>query len=529
MSNYESNNKEEKDELFEIATKEVVEEKGLDPIKTYMKEMGAIQLLTREEEVETAKNIEDLRDKIIDSILDIPITYSAILERHREEQNVDNIEVGVVSKTIYSEGISEDELIRMNEMENLIGENELEIKKVTDCDEIHNLIVDLEKYIESQKNSEIFEIDPVMKSKIIKYNLNYIDFVTKYLVTLEDINSEIKSLSNACKNIILMESKSKKAKEQKEIKSQFIRGFNKNYNNIDWYSQWIEDPSNLKAFGDKAKKINAISKNIKMPFDKLKNIMLHVSRYKRSIENFKTKMVECNLRLVISIAKKYSPKGLNFIDIIQEGNLGLMKAVDKFEYRRGFKFSTYATWWIRQSITRSIADQGRTIRVPVHMNESLFRVKRMTKEWIQKYGKEPKPEEISEHLDIPLKKVLKIMKVVKDPISLETSVSGEDEDSTLADFIEDSEEYTPSEELSKIELKRVLEETIFANLNERERQIVQMRFGFNMPSDYTLEEVGKEFQVTRERIRQIESKALKKIREVDEDVLKLFLSKDRFK
>ena len=206
-----------------------------------------------------------------------------------------------------------------------------------------------------------------------------------------------------------------------------------------------------------------------------------------------------------------------------------MKAVDKFEYKRGFKFSTYATWWIKQSITRAIADQGRIIRVPVHMHESLFRVKRMTKEWIQKIGREPKAEEISKELDIPIKKVKKIMKVVKDPISIETSVSGEDEDSTLADFIEDSEEYTPFEELSREDLKKKLKEVVLDNLNEREKQIIQMRFGFDMPSDYTLEEVGKEFQVTRERIRQIEAKALKKIRNNDDGNLEIFLSKDRIK
>ena len=308
-----------------------------------------------------------------------------------------------------------------------------------------------------------------------------------------------------------------------------LRIFFAEYNNKDWYSQYLSNSKSLTIYESNIKELEDIQNSIKIPIKKLKQIMLEVSHGKKSIKNYKKIMVESNLRLVISFAKKYSPKGLNFIDIIQEGNLGLMKAVDKFEYKRGFKFSTYATWWIKQSITRAIADQGRIIRVPVHMHESLFRVKRMTKEWIQKIGREPKAEEISKELDIPIKKVKKIMKVVKDPISIETSVSGEDEDSTLADFIEDSEEYTPFEELSREDLKKKLKEVVLDNLNEREKQIIQMRFGFDMPSDYTLEEVGKEFQVTRERIRQIEAKALKKIRNNDDGNLEIFLSKDRIK
>ena len=514
--------KDESEELFDKGRADLVEEKGLDPIKTYMKERGAIPRLTREQEIETAKNIDTARNKIIKAILNIPLTYKAIVERYHKEQTAQNIEVGVLSKTILSEGKSEEEILRMTDMENLTGENILELDKVSDCPEIHDFVKELELYIKKMEKSDKFSINEEIYDKLLEYNINYIDFVDQFCDTLSDLDSKIKKLSTDCLRCAINDS-------GQSVRKDFVKNFFSEYNNEEWYSQYLKNDKSLSVYKSNIKELQDIQDSIKIPIKKLKQIMLEVSHGKRSIKNYKKIMVESNLRLVISFAKKYSPKGLNFIDIIQEGNLGLMKAVDKFEYKRGFKFSTYATWWIKQSITRAIADQGRIIRVPVHMHESLFRVKRMTKEWIQKLGREPKAEEISKELDIPIKKVKKIMKVVKDPISIETSVSGEDEDSTLADFIEDSEEYTPFEELSREDLKKKLKEVVLENLNEREKQIIQMRFGFDMPSDYTLEEVGKEFQVTRERIRQIEAKALKKIRNNDDGNLEIFLSKDRIK
>lgn len=526
MSEYYEKNKEKvkdkSEELFDKGRAELTEEKGLDPIKTYMKEMGAIQRLTREQEIETARNIDISRNKIIKAILNVPLTYKAIVEKYNKEQTAHNIEIGVLSKTILSEGKSEDEIIRITEMENLTGEHMLELEKVSDCPEIHGFVKKLDEYVESIKNTDDFTVEEDIYERLLDYNINYIDFVDGYCDELVALDSKIKKLSTSCLKLALADSGN-------SVRKHFVKDFFLKFSDEEWFSQYVTSDKSLAVYKSNINELIEIQSSIKVPVKRFKQIILEVSHGKRSIKNYKKIMVESNLRLVISFAKKYSPKGLNFIDIIQEGNLGLMKAVDKFEYKRGFKFSTYATWWIKQSITRAIADQGRIIRVPVHMHESLFRVKRMTKEWIQKLGREPKAEEISEELDIPIKKVKKIMKVVKDPISIETSVSGEDEDSTLADFIEDSEEYTPFEELSKEDLKFELQKIVEDNLNPREKQIIQMRFGFDMPSDYTLEEVGKEFEVTRERIRQIEAKALKKMRNIDDGNLEIFLSKDRIK
>jgi RNA polymerase primary sigma factor len=521
-------------EVFEKSKKEVADDKSLDPLRTYMKEMGSVKLLTREEEVKTAKAIETHRNKIIENALKIPLIYKKIVAKYDAEQLSDNIEVGIISKTILSEGLSEDELTRMNEMENLIGVKDIELEKVTDCPEIHDLVERIRAYTLTFNKG--YEFNEDLYQEIRTYNLNYMDFVLKFCKELDVYKKDIRRLASTCAEIItndLIKKEGRSSKgidlKKKEIKKQFQKGFYRNYNKESWYEQFSLTDEFRSKYIDKTNELSAVLNNLKLNGIDFQLIMREINSSEQSIEKEKKIMIECNLRLVISIAKKYNPKGIGFIDMIQEGNLGLIKAVDKFEYKRGFKFSTYATWWIKQSITRAIADQGRTIRVPVHMHECLFRVKRMTKEWIQKHGREPKPEEISEHLDIPPKKVQKIIKVVKDPISLETSVSGEDEDSTLADFIEDSEEYTPFEELSKKDLKIELESAIDAILNPREKQIIQMRFGFNMPSDYTLEEVGKEFKVTRERIRQIEAKALKKIKNADPEILELFLRKDKIK
>lgn len=545
--------KDKEDEVFDNNKKiEIADDKSLDPLRTYMKEMGSVNLLTREEEVKTAKAIETHRNKIIDNALKIPLIYEEILKKYDAEQLSDKFDseeledkidqknsnqklIGVLSKTILSEGITEEELTRMNDMENLIGTNDILVEKISNCPEIIELIEDIRKYTEGFKKGEI-NIDENIAERVRLYNLNYMDFVIGFCRDLDVYKKSIRKLASSCAEIIIsnmiqVEGVGTKGLDlkKKEIKKQFQKGFYRNYNNKEWYSQFNLTKSFEPKYLEKTRELSSILSKIKLNSIDFQMLMRDINSSEQSIEKEKKIMIECNLRLVISIAKKYTPKGIQFIDMIQEGNLGLIKAVDKFEYKRGFRFSTYATWWIKQAITRAMADQGRTIRVPVHMNECLSRVKRMTKEWIQKYGREPKPEEISQHLDIPAKKVQKIIKVVKDPISLETSVSGEDEDSTLADFIEDSDEYTPFEELSRKDLKIELENAIDNILNKREKQIIQMRFGFNMKSDYTLEEVGKEFKVTRERIRQIEAKALKKIRNADPEILELFLRKDKIK
>jgi len=522
------------EEFFEKAKKEVAEDKSIDPLRTYMKEMGSVKLLTREEEVKTAKAIDTHRNKIIETALKIPLIYQRIVEKYDAEQLSNSVEVGVISKTILSKGLSEEELTRMNDMEDLIGISDIEIEKVTDCPEIHDLVLRIRQYSETFVNG--FKFNQELYNELREYNLNYMDFVLGFCKELDAHKKHIRKLSSICAEIIIddlirKEGRTSKHIEQKkkDIKHQFQKGFSRNYNNPEWFSQFDLSKDYEMKYIERTKELKSIFNKLMLTGIEFQLLMRDINSSEQSIEKEKKIMIECNLRLVISIAKKYNPKGLSFNDIIKEGNLGLIKAVDKFEYKLGYRFSTYATWWIKQAIARSISNDGRTIRVPVHMNECLSRVKKMTKEWIQKHGREPRPEEISEHLDIPAKKVSKIMSVVKDPISLETSVSGEDEDSTLADFIEDSDEYTPFEEMSRKDLKIELEKAIDSILSPREKQIIQMRFGFNMPTDYTLEEVGEEFKVTRERIRQIQAKALRKIRNADPRILELFLIRDKYK
>jgi RNA polymerase primary sigma factor len=300
----------------------------------------------------------------------------------------------------------------------------------------------------------------------------------------------------------------------------FIKIFPGNETNMDWVDQTLKSKKS-KDYADKLRlvkediqrnqrKIMTLEEVIGLPVADIKEINRRISIGEAKARRAKKEMVEANLRLVISIAKKYTNRGLQFLDLIQEGNIGLMKAVDKFEYRRGYKFSTYATWWIRQAITRSIADQARTIRIPVHMIETINKINRVQRQMLQEMGREPTPEELGVRLEMPEDKVRKVLKIAKEPISMETPI-GDDEDSSLGDFIEDGNVDSPVDSATSLGLEEATRE-VLANLTAREAKVLRMRFGIDMNTDHTLEEVGKQFDVTRERIRQIEAKALRKLR-----------------
>ena len=307
-------------------------------------------------------------------------------------------------------------------------------------------------------------------------------------------------------------------KHVKMPKSEFLKAFPSNEGNLEWAAElgrkrqkWSPNIKNYReAIDGEQDKLSAIEKKLFLPLTDIKEINRSMSVGEAKARRAKKEMVEANLRLVISIAKKYTNRGLQFLDLIQEGNIGLMKAVDKFEYRRGYKFSTYATWWIRQAITRSIADQARTIRIPVHMIETINKLNRISRQMLQQFGREPTPEELSKEMDMPEDKIRKVLKIAKEPISMETPI-GDDEDSHLGDFIEDTNVSSPVDSATETGLVETVRD-VLAGLTPREAKVLRMRFGIDMNTDHTLEEVGKQFDVTRERIRQIEAKALRKLR-----------------
>lgn len=556
-------------------------DKAPDVTKQYFQEMGAINVITRELEISNSKGIEEYRNRVINSILKLKPTYKAIVEQYYQEQNSNNIDVGVLSKTVYR-NITEEDIIRINELEEFTQEKNMSLEDDRDSSapEVLELINEIERYNESLENNK-FYFNRELADKIISFNLNYTDFVEGFVLELNKINENITKLIKESFRSGIKETKSmfrdllskefegnfknkdwyeknvnylKIDKYEKilksrdgevriknlcydlileskilEIQNSFTTNFYRRYNDEKWYSTFMQNDYHLNQYIKNKKIIDELIKDFDIQLFELRQIMLDINKNMKHLITSRNNMVEGNLRLVVSIAKKYSSKGLSLNDLIQEGNCGLIKAVAKFEYRRGFKFSTYATWWIKQSISRAIADQGRTIRVPVHMNECSNQIKKFSAEFLQIHSREPLPEEVSEALNIAIGKVKKAINMVKDPISIETNINSEDDDSTLADFIEDSPLNTPVEKLSMDDLRNKLTELIDNNLNDREKQIIQKRFGFNMTYDYTLEEVGNDFKVTRERIRQIEGKALKKIQNADtEGVLILFLSRFKY-
>ena len=501
-----------------------------DPVRMYMREMGSVELLTREGEIEIAKRIEDGLKHMIQAISACPTTIAGILDFAakvaRDEMRIDELVDGLLdpnAQEIINEEISDESL------EQELGEGDAEdedsaaaaaasaslLKLKTDA--LERFTVIYQAYAEMQKvlakkgttGKAYKEIQEQISAELmaIRFSAKMVERLCDGLRKLVD---EVRGHERK-----IMELSVTKAGMPR---SHFIKVFPGNESNLNWVVQEAAAGKPYShtlgryqpAIVEQQQNLLALQKRVGIPIKDLKEINRQMSTGEAKARRAKREMTEANLRLVISIAKKYTNRGLQFLDLIQEGNIGLMKAVDKFEYRRGYKFSTYATWWIRQAITRSIADQARTIRIPVHMIETINKMNRISRQILQETGQEPDPALLAEKMEMPEEKIRKILKISKEPISMETPI-GDDEDSHLGDFIEDSVTMAPADAAVYTSLRDVTKD-ILDSLTPREAKVLRMRFGIEMNTDHTLEEVGKQFDVTRERIRQIEAKALRKLR-----------------
>ena len=528
---------EEAEEEAEAALSTVDSEFGrtTDPVRMYMREMGTVELLTREGEIEIAKRIEGGLMAMMEAISASPATIAEILRLGEE------IREGKIVITTVVDGFS-----NPNEADDYVAEEDFDEFDAADDDDGKGGSKALTKKLEELKREALSRFDKLRElfEKVHKIYDKEGYGTPSYVKTQKLLSEELMSIRFTAKAIeklcdmvrAQVDDIRKKERELRRIivdkcgypQENFIADFSgrdKHGNKVASQllnQKWIEKQTaagkpwsaimgrNVPPVQDLQQKLTDLQARVVVPLDQLKDINKRMNEGESSSRAAKKEMIEANLRLVISIAKKYTNRGLQFLDLIQEGNIGLMKAVDKFEYRRGYKFSTYATWWIRQAITRSIADQARTIRIPVHMIETINKMNRISRQHLQEFGFEPDASVLAERMEIPEDKIRKIMKIAKEPISMETPI-GDDDDSHLGDFIEDSANTAPMEAAMQAGLRDVVKD-ILDSLTPREAKVLRMRFGIEMTSDHTLEEVGKQFDVTRERIRQIEAKALRKLK-----------------